>query len=49
MARVARALIAAVLLASAAGCGKTRVEEAGFWFEPVRFQSKVLDLSLIHI
>jgi len=43
MARVARALIAAVLLASAAGCGKTRVEEAGFWFEPVTFQSKVLD------
>ena len=31
------------LAVCAAGCGRTRPAEAGFWFEPVTFQSKVLD------
>lgn len=42
MTRPARALTAVALALSVAGCGRMRNAEAGFWFEPVTFQSKVI-------
>jgi hypothetical protein len=40
----ARSLTALALAVCAAGaCGRSRPVEAGFWFEPVTFQSKVID------
>jgi hypothetical protein len=39
---VASAMLVAAMLAAAVGCGRRRAAEAGFWFEPVHFESKVL-------
>jgi hypothetical protein len=41
--RAARGAMTALALLSAVGCSRTPSVEAGFWFEPVTFQSKVLD------
>jgi hypothetical protein len=41
--RAARAALAAVVILCAGGCGRAPAVEAGFWFEPVTFQSKVID------
>jgi hypothetical protein len=41
--RAAGAAMAAVVILCGGGCGRSHAVEAGFWFEPVTFQSKVID------
>jgi hypothetical protein len=42
MAGAARAVTAAVVVLCTFGCSRSHTVEAGFWFEPVTFQSKVI-------
>jgi len=41
--RAVRAAMAAVVILCAGGCVRSHAVEAGFWFEPVTFQSKAID------
>jgi hypothetical protein len=41
--RAARGATAALAILCAGACGRPQAAEAGFWFEPVTFHSKVID------
>ena len=43
MNRAARGATAVLAILCAGACGRSRAVEAGFWFEPVTFHSKVID------